>query len=139
MKHLVILIFGIGLLSLIGWRFLGVLETQQDNLTTLDTIVAEKNSSPPREGSIISTEDVLPDTSVKAPEQKLAEDTAIIRDVEVRHAVPFISQAPHGQWNVAMFQDACEEASILMAYAWTQGQSKLIPSEVESDIRRMTD
>lgn len=36
--------------------------------------------------------------------------------------VPFIVQAPFGEWSDPMFQDACEEASILMAQAWVSRQ-----------------
>lgn len=32
--------------------------------------------------------------------------------------VPFTVQAPDGQWSDPLFQDACEEASLLMADAW---------------------
>lgn len=36
--------------------------------------------------------------------------------------VPFTVQAPSAEWNDPMFQDACEEASIIMAQAWLSGK-----------------
>lgn len=35
--------------------------------------------------------------------------------------VPFTVQAPFAEWSNPIFQDACEEASILMAQAWVEG------------------
>ena len=39
----------------------------------------------------------------------------------IRAGVPFTAQAPLGQWDDPVFQDGCEEASILMAWHWVQG------------------
>lgn len=36
-------------------------------------------------------------------------------------AVPFIAQAPTGEWNDPRQQEGCEEASALMAVAWARG------------------
>ena len=35
--------------------------------------------------------------------------------------VPFTVQAPYGEWSDPIFQDACEEASVVMASAWVNG------------------
>lgn len=37
--------------------------------------------------------------------------------------VPFISQAPTGEWGKSEFQNGCEEASVLMAHAWRTGKT----------------
>ncbi len=37
--------------------------------------------------------------------------------------VPFTAQAPSGQWSDSRFQDACEEASAIMAIKWVQEES----------------
>lgn len=34
--------------------------------------------------------------------------------------VPFVSQAPTGEWAKSEFQNGCEEASVLMAHAWRE-------------------
>lgn len=36
--------------------------------------------------------------------------------------VPFTPQAPFGEWSDQRQQDGCEEASVLMAYYWTQSK-----------------
>ena len=47
--------------------------------------------------------------------------------------VPFTSQAPDGQWSDPIFQNACEEASILIAMRWVNDQP-LSKSEVINEI-----
>jgi hypothetical protein len=36
-------------------------------------------------------------------------------------SVPFFAQAPFGEWDDPIFQDGCEEASVIMAWHWVQG------------------
>lgn len=44
--------------------------------------------------------------------------------------VPFTSQAPAAEWSQRVFQDACEEASLLMAVRWAEGDTRpVIPRE----------
>ena len=38
-------------------------------------------------------------------------------------AVPFVPQAPFGEWKDRRFQDGCEEATSLIAVAWAQKKS----------------
>lgn len=40
--------------------------------------------------------------------------------------VPFTSQAPLAEWEERVFQDACEEASLLMAIAWAEGDGRTV-------------
>ncbi|HYF97822.1 MAG TPA: C39 family peptidase [Coxiellaceae bacterium] len=42
---------------------------------------------------------------------------------QVLHEVPFVSQAPFGDWNDDRQQDGCEEASMLMAIRWATNQN----------------
>lgn len=47
--------------------------------------------------------------------------------------VPFTSQAPTGNWDDDLFQNGCEEASILMAISWANGKeldSKISEQEI---------
>ncbi len=50
--------------------------------------------------------------------------------------VPFISQAPRGQWSDPDFQDGCEEASALMAMHWANGFSLNI-KDATADISQL--
>lgn len=57
--------------------------------------------------------------------------------MNVLHPVPFISQAPFGDWSDPFLKDGCEEASILMAFAWARGES-LAATEADSDIKKLS-
>jgi hypothetical protein len=46
-----------------------------------------------------------------------------ITNPAIHQGVPFILQAPLGNWDNPIFQNACEEASMLMAMAWVENQS----------------
>ena len=48
--------------------------------------------------------------------------------------VPFTTQAPLGKWGQP-FQDACEEASVLMAMAWVEDDKTILPAEAATTIR----
>ncbi|MFZ1626238.1 MAG: C39 family peptidase [Candidatus Moraniibacteriota bacterium] len=37
--------------------------------------------------------------------------------------IPFVSQAPTGEWGRSEFQNGCEEASVLMVHAWRTGKA----------------
>ncbi|MEX0650201.1 MAG: C39 family peptidase [Candidatus Andersenbacteria bacterium] len=52
----------------------------------------------------------------------------------INHSVPFVSQAPEQQWSNPVFQDACEEASILMAAHWLQGGTPITPPAATQSI-----
>ncbi len=53
--------------------------------------------------------------------------------------VPFTAQAPLNQWSDGRFQDACEEAAILMAMKWVRGEVFGTPAEVSSEIIALVD
>ncbi|MDP2837791.1 MAG: C39 family peptidase [Candidatus Moranbacteria bacterium] len=50
--------------------------------------------------------------------------------------VPFTVQAPFASWANPLFQDACEEASIIMAEAWVN-QGLLTPEGVKAEIQAL--
>lgn len=52
--------------------------------------------------------------------------------------VPFTSQAPTGNWADPRQEDGCEEASILMAWLWTQNKS-ITPTDAEKAIIDISD
>lgn len=51
--------------------------------------------------------------------------------------VPFTAQAPYGDWS-APYEEACEEASVLMAVAWAQGRV-ITPEQANTEILKMVD
>jgi hypothetical protein len=56
----------------------------------------------------------------------------------IDNEVPFISQAPFGDWADQRQQDGCEEASALMAAAWARGEA-LDLAQAEKEIELMSD
>lgn len=53
--------------------------------------------------------------------------------------VPFILQAPLGEWNDPRQQDACEEASLMMAIKWAKGETAISPQEAKTELLQITD
>lgn len=65
-------------------------------------------------------------------------DTPALPD-EKRLAVPFTSQAPHANWDYP-YQEACEEASLLMVAAYYAGESGVMdPDEADAAILDLVD
>jgi hypothetical protein len=57
----------------------------------------------------------------------------------VKQNVPFTSQAPSAQWGDPVFQNGCEEASMIMADAWISGRPLPAKPQVEDEIRKLSD
>jgi len=53
--------------------------------------------------------------------------------------VPFIAQAPLGNWSDPRQQDACEEAGVLMAMAWVNNEKEPSLLEAEKQIIKLAD
>lgn len=60
--------------------------------------------------------------------------TAAISPAQVLLNVPFMAQAPLGNWSDPRQQDACEEVSLLMAYHWATGEPAGSLQEIEEKI-----
>lgn len=56
----------------------------------------------------------------------------------IQLAVPFVCQAPTGNWK-SPFDDACEEACLLMAQWYLTGAKDIDPEEAEREIRAIVD
>ncbi len=61
-----------------------------------------------------------------------------VAKTSINLAVPFTSQAPTANWNEP-FQDACEEAAILMADYYLRGLNMPSPQQVEDTLVAMID
>lgn len=57
----------------------------------------------------------------------------------VKQSVPFIVQAPHAQWDDPKYQDACEEASMIMADAWITDSGHISKNDAEEEMEKMFD
>lgn len=51
-------------------------------------------------------------------------------------AVPFTSQAPHADWSMP-YQEACEEASLMMMHAYLSNAGAFTPDDAERQIKEM--
>lgn len=47
------------------------------------------------------------------------------KNINSNQNVPFVVQAPLGNWSDPVFQDGCEEASVVMAMGWVSGEQKI--------------
>jgi len=54
-------------------------------------------------------------------------------------SVPFVAQAPNANWDDPRQQDGCEEASLIMAYAWATGATAINKNEAEKTIIAMSE
>ena len=52
--------------------------------------------------------------------------------------VSFTPQAPFGQWADSVYQNACEEATILMAINWVRGE-RISKEEASEEIKKITE
>ncbi len=66
-----------------------------------------------------------------------ANEDVVKKKVKMRQSVPFIVQAPHAQWDDPRYQDACEEASMVMAKSWTEGKSYISRNDAEKEIEEL--
>ena len=54
--------------------------------------------------------------------------------IKIQQVVPFLVQAPFGNWKEPDFQNACEEASMVMAMSWAEGEKTISPTEAQKRI-----
>ncbi len=73
---------------------------------------------------------------VKYEDEKNEEESAELKE-SIKQSVPFTSQAPHAQWEDTRFQDACEEASMIMAYAWITDNSSISKNDAEEEMEKL--
>lgn len=64
---------------------------------------------------------------------------AIALPQQVHHDVPFVVQAPLGNWSDLRKAEGCEEASVIMALHWAKGDMKFTPAEADAEINRIVE
>lgn len=78
---------------------------------------SEKNDISPQEKIELPLIPEVIEEQVLPEEKKPLPTSWLIADV------PFTVQAPFAEWSDPIFQDACEEASLVMANAWANGET----------------
>ncbi len=75
---------------------------------------------------------------VKKEKKVVKVDEDIVKEkTKIKQTVPFVVQAPHAQWDDSRYQDACEEASMVMAEAWIEGENHVSRNDAEERIEEL--
>ncbi len=88
-----------------------------------------------QETQTASAETIVPKNKTTIPKTTVptkATTSSVTIAAELNLAVPFTSQAPTGNWQQP-FQDACEEASILMVHEFYSGNKKSVIDSVTAE------
>lgn len=70
--------------------------------------------------------------------EKSKEEVKIIDNENVLLDVPFIAQAPFGEWGNPVFQDACEEAALIISMLWLENK-EFTKEQAKAEIQKMSD
>ena len=116
--HVLLFVVFLGLLSGAGWFTFD--RTQGPQLPVEQSYEVSLSEPAPKEA--LSTAPLAPPPAPK------------VLAVDVNLAVPFISQAPHANWDEA-HEEFCEEASLLMAASFVLGQSISGPDDAEQKLQ----
>ncbi len=68
------------------------------------------------------------------PKPEPAPDSAVAKQANL--AVPFTPQAPHANWEMP-YQEACEEASLMMVHAYLSAAGAFTPDEADRQIKEL--
>lgn len=141
MKKIVFLISLIGLTAVIFLIFFN--EQKPDTATVPSVSFQEVREQESRQDPVQAIED---ESEVVQEEDSVGEQDLGDENVEdepqlpaeFNLAVPFTSQAPHGNWDLP-YQEACEEASIYMVaqYYDGAGEGPLNPDETDKVLREL--
>lgn len=141
MKKYIIIIFSMVILG--GGLFW--YQNRQPDIITIDLPVAQDyqdfvdTEQPSSTEDIIEDiveEDVVEEEIIEEVEEEIVEEEAPASSINL--AVPFTSQAPTKNWEQP-WQDACEEASILMVDYFYQNKDFPTPEQVEDILGPMVD
>jgi hypothetical protein len=58
---------------------------------------------------------------------------------KIEQKVAFMVQAPFGNWKDPIFQNACEEDSMIMAMSWINGIETILAEEAQKQIKNIVD
>jgi hypothetical protein len=122
----------LALIFLAGGYFFAMISNKHDAVVVSTSQLAGREVS-----SAISTQ-TAQDKASEARANASAHDARITAHV-VPLSVPFIVQAPFGNWSDPIFQNACEEASIAMAMGWVDGIKSFTPNDARGRILNIVD
>jgi hypothetical protein len=123
--------------AVVGWYlipdsfFVEYSDAQTEQIVKRDQAVIEQNR---KEAEERAQQQAQENTD---QEQKERENEEI--EESVKQPVPFVVQAPHAQWDDPQYQDACEEASMVMAWGWIEGERHISKNDAEEQIEAIFD
>lgn len=127
-KYLAIFIAGIFLI-LGGYFYAGNLSKKESQKAEEKQVVPQIAENKPTEPQNVPIE------KEDQPKQEPAKEN-ITR--KIKQDVPFVVQAPFGNWQDPIFQNGCEEAAMIMAFEWTEGTLAISAEEAQDEIRKLT-
>lgn len=117
-------------------EYLGMQRTgSSERVLQADASAAQSPEPVATTNTAASTVD-MPTAASLAPVRTTQDFFATLKD-SVKQSVPFTVQAPCAQWDDPRYQDACEEASMLMAHAWMSNTGAIAKSDAEAEMERM--
>ncbi len=118
---LLVIIFATGLFF---WRADYLSKKKQITINRVESVSVGKAMDDKNETVNVSN---INNSQIKNAETKTTNQLRLI-------SVPFTSQAPFGDWSDERFQNGCEEASVIMAMKWVNGESFSSPKEAKQKI-----
>lgn len=94
-----------------------------------EQLTQDRNKKPAEKQTV---EEIIP---AAAPVTPVEAPTQIKKNT--KQEVPFISQAPSGKWSDPIYQNGCEEASMIMAMGWLK-EKYFDVKEAEDEIKKLT-
>jgi len=128
-----ITLFGIILLGLIGTFATRIYDSSTSDTSVPPQITSTNSEQSPEmqnTNALMQNQEIQPTPSKKTPEPSPL-------PISVIHDIPFTSQAPYGNWEQP-YQDACEEASLLMYHAALTNMT-LSTKTADKEILRLVD
>ena len=132
-KKITISILFAGILAVYFFIFFG----RDDNASMLEDVAMYEGGKI----DVLSTEIVTLSEGIENNTVKKEKEVKVGENVQIKTnilSVPFIVQAPLGNWDNPVFQDACEEAAIVMAEGWLDGEKMISNSEAVSRIKEVS-
>jgi len=94
---------------------------------------------PPTVDSLSQNIIIEPSKNQDASSKKSEGESSLDITKKIEQTVPFIVQAPFGNWSDPDFQNACEEASMTMAMGWVKGEKTISSEEAQKRILAIID
>lgn len=112
----------------------------QDSYGIANPSSIENNKT--EEQNTLSEEEIDKDNSVNFNSERVEQEESNLNKQKllpetVNNFVPFTPQAPFGKWD-QLHEEACEEASLVMAHYFIEGRELVLSKEAEKDIQDLT-